>query len=162
MSKETHIPMIGEAYSQWLPIFLQICWSTNMLEHRGNFLANMLEHRGRLGAGGGAPDLGFRPSAEWERGPETREQGGRATGPAPFRSFSARNPKLSGGNRKHSGEYWTGDLRPGNKEVKRGPRPNSWFPCFSIFVTPIDYIYLSDPKLLDPCLNLACTSMSAS
>ena len=102
-----------------------------------NFLANMLEHRGRLGAGGGAPDLGFRPSAEWERGPETREQGGRATGPAPFRSFSARNPKLLGEIENILGNILERDLKRGSKEAKPGPCPNS------IYVTPIIYIYLS-------------------
>ena len=43
---------------------------------------NIAEHIGRLGAGGGAPDLGEnRPSAEGER---RDRAGGRAKGPRPI------------------------------------------------------------------------------
>ena len=101
---------LGEADSRWSPVFGQICWSTgvNWARVGGLFWAPYDHLYAVFGqicwstgvdwarGGGGAPDLGFRPSADGgERGPRpgSRESGGRATGPAPFRSFFRRKCK---------------------------------------------------------------------
>ena len=97
-------------YDHLYAVFGQICWSTGVDWARG---------------GGGAPDLGFRPSADGGEGPETREQGvGRpSNGPRPVSQFFQEEmQKISGRNlnkfKKKFNFFLEGDLKPRSREQR--------------------------------------------
>ena len=101
---------LGEADSQWCPVFGEICWSTGVNWARVgglfwaplwsplcSFWANMLEHRGRLGAGWwrsarfGLSSLRGRGRGARDPGAGSREAEQRA--PPRFAVFSGGNAK---------------------------------------------------------------------